>query len=70
MNHEINIHVRRLGASGMTLVVVQIDREWTYGAAGADRESALLTAARRASEGVGRGGGNLSVAVIVARGRA
>jgi hypothetical protein len=69
VNYQIDIHFRRLPKSGMTLAIVQIDRDRTYGAAEAHPESALLTAATRASDGVARGGGGLSVAAIMARGR-
>jgi hypothetical protein len=66
---EIDIYFRRLGASGATLVVVQIDRAWTHGAADVDPALALVTAARRASDALGRRGQTVDVADIVARGR-
>jgi hypothetical protein len=65
---DIDVFVRRLGASGRTLVVVQIDREWTYGAADIDPGLALLTAATRASDSLARYGRTVRVAAIVARG--
>ena len=68
MNAQIDIYVRRLVQSGRTLVVVQFDREWTYGAAELDPISALNTAAQRAVEGVARSGRNVGVAAIVALG--
>jgi hypothetical protein len=65
MHHEIDIYVRRLRASGSTLVVVQVDQARTFGAADPDPALALLKAARRASEGVARQGQTVSVATIV-----